>query len=873
MKNSLVIFLLLSWNCAFSQLNDDFSDGDFTTGTVWSGSNASNDFTIVANQLRSNSIALNTNFYLSTPNTLATTCTWEFWCNLQFATSSTNYVDIYLTSDQANLQTANINGYFVRIGDTKDDICLYKRTGAKANSIKIIDGIDGSVASSTNNLIKIKVTRTAANLFILERDMTGTGSSYFNKGSVTDATITTSSFFGIYIQQSTASFQQKHFFDDFKIDVYVPDTTPPQLLSATAIDGLTVEADFNEAVDNVGATMIANYSVDNGVGSPVSVATTSDPSKYLLTFSNSLNTANYILTANNITDKSGNTVTNTTANFNYVKPYLAIPNDIVINEIFADPSPQIDLPTSEFIELWNTTNIAIPLKNWIYSDGTSTFKFTQQVINANEHVILCAVADVANFQSFGTVIGLSPWPSLNNSGDNLILKNEQGTTINMVNYLDTWYKDAVKKQGGWSLELINPTAICSGIQNWTASIDPSGGTPGKQNSVYNINATTDPLKVLSASVIDSVTLLVTFNHFTNNLSAAQTTNYTLNNGVANPIAALPVSPNFDQDTLKFAPPLARGNNTYTLTVNNVTDCAGTLIADGSNTADFIFPNKITKGDLLINEVLFNPRPNGVDFVEVYNNSANILDLKDLRIATIAKDTLSGVKVITSVQSLIKPTEYRVLTTSPDNIKQEYQTENPNAFLKLASMPSFSDASGTVVLVRGDSLLIDQFNYTSKMHFQLLKDPQGVSLERSSFKRPTNDPGNFRSAAASVGFATPGYKNSQYIDDITSEEQFFLSSKTFSPDNDGFEDELQINYHFDKPGLIANVTVYNDQGVLIRKLVKSTTVTTDGAFNWDGLNEFSERATTGIYIIYADFFDLDGNLKKFKKACVLASKLN
>src|SRR5690348_15243695 len=108
MKNSLVIFLLLSWNCAFSQLNDDFSDGDFTTGTVWSGSNAGNDFTIVSNQLRSNSITPSSNFYLSTPNTLANTCTWEFWCNLQFNTSSANYVDVYLTSDKANLQDPTI---------------------------------------------------------------------------------------------------------------------------------------------------------------------------------------------------------------------------------------------------------------------------------------------------------------------------------------------------------------------------------------------------------------------------------------------------------------------------------------------------------------------------------------------------------------------------------------------------------------------------------------------------------------------------------------------------------------------------------------------------------------------------------------------
>lgn len=186
------LYILLAFfifNTAYSQVFDNFSDGDFTANPTWTLSSAS-DFSVGTGQLKSANTTTNSSFYISTTNTLTSNCTWEFWVNLQFASSGSNYVDAYLMSDNSNLLATNINGYFVRIGNTSDDISLYKST-AGIQTI-IIDGVNTSVASSSNNLIKIKVTRTSANLFTLERDMTGTGSSYFAEGSVTDASFSSS---------------------------------------------------------------------------------------------------------------------------------------------------------------------------------------------------------------------------------------------------------------------------------------------------------------------------------------------------------------------------------------------------------------------------------------------------------------------------------------------------------------------------------------------------------------------------------------------------------------------------------------------------------------------------------------------------------
>lgn len=281
--------------------------------------------------------------------------------------------------------------------------------------------------------------------------------------------------------------------------------------------------------------------------------------------------------------------------------------------------------------------------------------------------------------------------------------------------------------------------------------------------------------------------------------------------------------------------------------------------------------KIMPGDILISEVLFNPRGEGADFVEIYNNSSKLMDLSDLSLATIKKDTLSSIKKISVNSVKFAPGQYIVLTTDPENIKNEYHTEHPDAFVKMTSMPAFNNDAGTVILY-ADSSRIDEFSYTEKMHFPLIKNPDGVSLERVSFSVDANSPGNFRSAAGAAGYATPTYKNSQFVENVVKNEDISLYSTTFSPDNDGFEDALMISYKLKDAGMIANITIYNDRGVPIKRVAKNLTLGTEGTISWDGMNDNNTLAPAGIYIVYAELFDINGHVKKYRKPCALATRL-
>jgi len=251
-----------------------------------------------------------------------------------------------------------------------------------------------------------------------------------------------------------------------------------------------------------------------------------------------------------------------------------------------------------------------------------------------------------------------------------------------------------------------------------------------------------------------------------------------------------------------------------------------------------------------------------------------LDFKSLKIAAVNdNDSVIQIKNISNTQLIFQPQALWVLTSNPDTLKTQYFTNHPNNFIKIATMPSYNDASGRAVILNKDSARIDQLNYNQNMHFALLKDVEGVSLERSSFTLETNTIGNFRSATASVGYATPADKNSQFLENVTNVDEISLASQTFSPDNDGFEDVLRILFNLPQANYIANVTIYNDQGKLIKKLIQNETLATQGEWIWDGIDQDLHKAKTGIYIIYAELFDLNGNVKKYKKIAVAAAKFN
>jgi flagellar hook assembly protein FlgD len=104
-----------------------------------------------------------------------------------------------------------------------------------------------------------------------------------------------------------------------------------------------------------------------------------------------------------------------------------------------------------------------------------------------------------------------------------------------------------------------------------------------------------------------------------------------------------------------------------------------------------------------------------------------------------------------------------------------------------------------------------------------------------------------------------------------EDPFFIDPGTFSPDNDGIEDVLNIRYRFSTPGNMVSILIFDSMGRLVKTLINNTLAGTEGVFSWDGSLDRVSIGSDGIYIIFARVFTLSGNTEEYKNVCVLRSR--
>jgi len=553
---------------------------------------------------------------------------------------------------------------------------------------------------------------------------------------------------------------------------------------------------------------------------------------------------------------------------NYAEPAV-LPgyNELLITEIMADEAPAAGLPEQEYIELYNPTDKVLTLLGIRYTDATSTATLPDVQLLPGKYAVVVPNTQVASFSEYGQVIGISNFPSLNNSGELLQLRQPGGKLIYATSYSDSWYKDNTKKDGGWSLEMIDVTNPCGGAENWMASADTHGGTPAQANSVAASNPDNTPPVLEDATAIAPDKLLLTFNEKLDSVQAASIASYSINPSIGITNAQVP-GPLFTEVILQLAAPLQE-NQLYTLSATSMADCAGNLNMQPLQ-ATFALPSAPEAGDVVINEILFNPRPNGVDFVELVNRSDKYINLKNWQLASTSGDSISNFKIITTTNYVLAPGQYVVLTSSPESIKINYPAAKEEVFLKMAALPVYPDEAGTVVVLQPDGITSDRFSYDEKMHFALLDDVNGVSLERVRLAGESIA-GNFHSAATTV-FATPGYQNSQAQSEAQAQQMFQVEPKVFSPDGDGYEDFTTLNYTTGKTGLVANITVFDAQGREIRKLVRNELLAAEGFFQWDGLKADGSKAATGYYLFYIELFGLNGEKSQYKEKVVLGGQL-
>ncbi len=653
------------------------------------------------------------------------------------------------------------------------------------------------------------------------------------------------------------------------------DLTPPTLLSTTATDSNLVVVCFDETMWGAGLLLASNYAIDNGIGQPSTVTLvpgSGDACVELLLPMNIDTGTVYTVTITNMRDCKGNPAGPLTGQF--VLGGNANRFQIVINEIMADESPVVGtLPETEYIELYNKGTSVVSIAGWKVTDHVSVGTVPAYNLFPGSYVILCPTGAVADFAGIAPAVGVPSFPSLNASGDSLEIKDALGNIMDLAYYDVTWYHDPNKEGDGWSMERVDPTFDCMNGDNWRASNDANGGTPGALNSVnatFNDNV---PPTVYSAVATTNTTIHVVFSELMDPASLSNTANYSLDQGIGQP-ASVSVNGSlpFSVD-LTFASAMDT-NLIYCLSVTGVLDCPGNAIVAPNSTCLGIAA-RVALGDVIINEILFNPYTGGSDYVELYNNSDKIIDLAEINIGEIYEETDSifNGKAASVGPKLLFPRSYACFTADKAHQLITYLPIDPVAIYELSSFPSYDDTEGKCVIYSDSGLVLDRLDYLDDWSFPNLDDKNGVSLERLDFNRATQDQDNWHSAASTALYGTPGYKNSQILVP-EGDAEVWLQPSTFSPDQDGFEDILAINYHFLTPDWNVRVTVFDNKGRPVRLLKENTLVGTErGTFNWDGTTDGFHKADVGVYVILLEGVNpVSGDKKNFRLGCVLAAKL-
>jgi hypothetical protein len=544
---------------------------------------------------------------------------------------------------------------------------------------------------------------------------------------------------------------------------------------------------------------------------------------------------------------------------------------VLISEFLPDPTPSAGLPESSFIELNNHSSFDYNLRGWKISNGSSSASIkADYILKAGSILILCSASAAPAYGNFGPAIGITGFPALNNDAGVIILSSETGFVLHAIQYDKSWYGNALKAAGGWSLEMIDPSNPCAGRENWTASISPSGGTPGSKNSVDAENRDEQPPNLLRSVTLDSAELILFFNEALDSLSASSSGNYLISDGIGSPETAAALPPFFDQVHIHLSKPMAAGK-IYSVSVQQIRDCSGNETGP-DNSCKAGIPEKAGVGDIIFNEILFNPPPYGFDYLELYNRSKRIINCSGLFLA--GRDMSGALKnpvVLVKEERTFFPGEYLLLTENPDWVLQNYPLSGAAQMLFVSAMPSMPDDLGKVVLLDASGESIDELDYDHHWHSPLLANETGVALERIHVDGPESQATNWTSAAASAGYGTPGYKNSESSADSIRSDFISVEPKIFSPDQDGYEDFCFIQFHLPAAGFIGSISIYDVFGRMVRKLVNNVIWESSGSWRWDGLDDRQNLLPMGQYIIYAELFLPQGSVKKNVSVCVLARR--
>lgn len=518
---------------------------------------------------------------------------------------------------------------------------------------------------------------------------------------------------------------------------------------------------INAIVLNLGSETAASYSVE--IYNDVDFDSVADPGELIFsqnlfnlisgdsvsvsTVMNSLSSGNYQIIANVVFAQDENLLNNVKLNSFVVFPPGNNYNDLVINEIMYAPSTG----EPEWVELFNRSASSINLKNWTVSDNSTSVIITNIdiFIPSENYIVITRDSSILNFYDVGSEIVKVNIPSLNNTGDAVVIKDSLGVLIDSVLYSAGWGGNT----GGKSLERISTEQNSNDETNWGTSVNPFKATPGRINSLTQKDFDL---------VADDILFYPQFPLSGENVSiSAKIKNVGLNSAVYSiqlfEDTNLDSIPDILLETLTGLN-LSAGDsaiNNFNFTIQNLQIKRGfgirIVFSSDEDTTNNNYYKTIEPGfppqSIVINEILYTPAGGEPEWIELYNKSEVEINLNGWSVS----DIFTTPTTVTLNQDyFFQPNSYLVISRSQDIYN--FHRFIPSDVIVL-SIPNLNNDEDGVVLKDDRGLAIDSVLYSNQWG-----GTNGYSLERVSTDAESNLPANWNSST-DIEQSTPGRINS------------------------------------------------------------------------------------------------------------------
>jgi len=201
----------------------------------------------------------------------------------------------------------------------------------------------------------------------------------------------------------------------------------------------------------------------------------------------------------------------------------------------------------------------------------------------------------------------------------------------------------------------------------------------------------------------------------------------------------------------------------------------------------------------------------------------------------------------------------ILTRSIDQISSFYSVGSEVVVVEFSAFPSLIDEGGRLELILENNI-VDEVVYDEGIHFDLLNDTRGISLEKINPFLPSIEESSWYSASTNE-HATPGRENSQLISN-NAQGEVNIASKVIFPNNDGYKDFLEVNYSL-RDNAVGNGYIYDIEGREIIHFLRNELLDSEGVIVWDALNDEQELVSSGVYILLLETVSNDGGVNTYK----------